>query len=88
MDGICELTYLNKEATSDKFRRLNLQKTKAFTKNAYKDMGSKGLYIYYGQEDGYYLQYPGMKYDSNEDCYVYDPRTRYIELLTLIFSLS
>ena len=77
MQGICELTYLNREASSDKFRRLNLKKTKAFAEKAYKDMENKGLYIYYGQEDGYYLQYPGMKYNSGEDCYSFDPRTRY-----------
>lgn len=77
LQGICELTALNREPSSDNFRRLNLAKTKAFTQKAYRDLGNQGLYIYYGQEDGYYLQYPGMKSDANEDCFVFDPRTRY-----------
>jgi len=76
LEGVCELTHLNREPSSDKFRRLNLKTTKAFTNKAHKDLENKGLYIYYGQEDGYYLQYPGMKYDSGEDCYAFDPRTR------------
>ena len=77
MQGVCELTFLNRQPNSNKFRRLNLQKTKAFTEKAYRDLENKGLYVYYGQEDGYYLQYPAMKYGDNDDCYIFDPRTRY-----------
>ena len=74
--GVCELTYMNKNAKSSDFRRINLQKAIAFTKKGYSDMANKGLYIYYGQEDGYYLQYPAMNYESVPDCHKFDPRIR------------
>ena len=67
---------MNENPKSRDFRRMNLQKAIAFTKKSYSQMTNKGLYIYYGQEDGYYLQYPAMNYQSDSKCHEYDPRIR------------
>eukprot|EP00112_Aurelia_sp_Birch-Aquarium-sp1_P002087 Seg1227.4 transcript_id=Seg1227.4/GoldUCD/mRNA.D3Y31 product="VWFA and cache domain-containing protein 1" protein_id=Seg1227.4/GoldUCD/D3Y31 len=37
-------------------------------------MVGNSLHIYYGQEDGYFLQYPATH--TSDDCYSFDPRTR------------
>eukprot|EP00795_Rhopilema_esculentum_P013661 gene13661-4563_t len=76
MTGDCELTSFNKDVKSRAFRRLNYRNAKDFTVQAYKRLENKGLYIYYGQKDGYYLQFPGMDGGSQESCYNFDPRTR------------
>ena len=68
---------MNEDPKSPDFRRLNLEKMKAFTVKAYKDMQNKGFYIYYGQEDGYFLQYPALNYKSVPGCNAFDPRIRY-----------
>ena len=74
LNGICELTPYNESQSNAKFKRLKLDTVKSFSVQAYKNMVGKGLYIYYGQEDGYYLQFPGT--DESRDCHVFDPRTR------------
>ena len=81
MTGNCELTSFNKDVKSRAFRRLNYRNAKDFTVQAYKRLENKGLYIYYGQKDGYYLQFPGMDGGNQESCYNFDPRTRYFLLL-------
>ena len=73
LNRVCEITPYNESLYNTKFKRLKEETVKSFLVQAYKDMVGKGLHIYYGQEDGYFLQFPGLQ---TSNCDGFDPRIR------------